>query len=101
MLVFAADVCQQDPTADASGSIQQSADTTGRSIDDIRTTKQRVDNHQYSKRSKALRVHVLPKTHIVVGDLVCIYGDRNKSRARDIYLVASVDGVWCLIRKCI
>ena len=69
----------------ASGSVQQSANTAGRSIDGIRTTqrKQRVDNHSHSERTKAHRMHVLPKTHVVVGDLVYSYGDRNKSRARD------------------
>jgi len=43
-------------------------------------------------------MHVLSKTHIVVGDLVYIYGNRNKSRARDRYFEVSVDGVWCSIR---
>ena len=33
------------------------------------------------------------------GDLVYLYGDRNKSKARDRYLVISVDGVWCNIQK--
>ena len=60
---------------------------------------QRVDNHPHSERSKAPRVHVLPKTHIIVGDIGYIYGDRSKSRVGDSYLVASVDGVWCSIRK--
>ena len=32
-------------------------------------------------------------TYVVVN----IYGDRNKSRARDRYLAVSVDGVWCNI----
>lgn len=33
------------------------------------------------------------------GDLVYLYGDRNKSRARDRYLVSSVDGSWCNSQK--
>ena len=58
-----------------------------------------VDNHPHSERSKAPRIHVLPKTHIMFGDLVIIYGDRNKSRARDRYLVVSIDSVWCSISR--
>ena len=41
----------------------------------------------------APRMHVLPKGHIVVGDLLYIYGNRNKSRACDRYLVVAIDGV--------
>ena len=63
--------------------------------------KQRVDNEPHSERSKARRMHILSKTHIVVGDLVSIYGYRNKSRARNNYLMVSVDGVWCSIRTCV
>ena len=85
--------------ADASGLVQQLADTAGRSIDDISTIQTTRCN---SERSKAPRMHVLSKAHIVVGDLVVvvyIYGDRNKSRTYDSYLVVYVDGVWYSIRK--
>jgi len=41
--------------------------------------KERVDNQPHSERSNAPRMQVLPMTHIVVGYLVYIYGDRNKS----------------------
>lgn len=33
------------------------------------------------------------------GDLEYLYSDRNKSRARDRYLVSSVDGSWCNSQK--
>ena len=36
---------------------------------------------------------------IHVGDLVYITSDRNKSSARDRYLVTSVEDRWCFIRK--
>ena len=41
--------------------------------------KQRIDNHSHSERSKAQPMDACPsEIHIVVGDLVCIYGDRNR-----------------------
>ena len=41
-----------------------------------------------------------PKTpNISVGELVHLYTDRNKHRARDRYIVVSVEGEWCNIRK--
>ena len=36
---------------------------------------------------------------IDVGDLVYLHNDRNKSRARNRYLVVSVEQLWCNIRK--
>ncbi|KAJ8378346.1 hypothetical protein AAFF_G00243660 [Aldrovandia affinis] len=36
---------------------------------------------------------------ILPGDLVYLYGDRNKSKARDRYLVSGIDGAWCSIQK--
>ena len=36
---------------------------------------------------------------VAIGDLVHLYCDRNKSRVRDRYLVTSIDGAWCYVRK--
>ena len=58
----------------------------------------RLENHPHSEKSKApqrLPIH----TPVAVGDLIYINTDRNKSRARDRYLVVSVDGGWCNVRK--
>ena len=64
---------------DASGPVQQSAKPlAGRSMI-LEQHKQCLDNNPHSECSKAPRINNLPKTNIVVGDLVYIYGDRNKS----------------------
>ena len=34
-----------------------------------------------------------------VGDLVYLYGDGNKNRGRDRYIIVSIEGEWCNIRK--
>ena len=59
----------------------------------------RADNHGHSARSKApLKIPaVLPD--IDVGDLVYLFADRNKSQARDRYLVTSTDQLWCNVHK--
>ena len=60
---------------------------------------QRVANHPYSMRAKAPSGRAGAPVSLQPGDLVYLYGDRNKSRARDRYLVVSVDGAWCNIQK--
>ena len=60
---------------------------------------QRLINHPYSMKSKAPLALPRPSPSIEVGDLVYIHSDRNKSRARDRYLVTSVDGAFCNVRK--
>ena len=60
---------------------------------------QRVANHPYSMRSKAPSGRIAVPISLQPGDLVYLYGDRNKSRARDRYLVVSTDGAWCNIQK--
>lgn len=59
----------------------------------------RLKNHPSSERSKAPAS--LPRTvpPITVGDLVYLHSDRNKSRARDRYLVVSMDPPFCNIKK--
>ena len=56
-------------------------------------------NHPYSEISKCPKRTGSPEIDISVGDLVYLYQDKNKHRARDRYLVVSLDGVWCNIRK--
>ena len=34
-----------------------------------------------------------------MGDLIYLYGDRNKSQARNRYLVVSINGEWCFVKK--
>jgi hypothetical protein len=59
----------------------------------------RVKNHPYSEKSKAPRGKMSPSPYLHIGDLVYLYADRDKSSARDRYLIASVDGQWCNIQK--
>ena len=65
----------------------------------VRQHHQRATNHPYSEKSKAPLAKPLPSTPVTVGDLVYLHADRNKTRARDRYLVVSVDGQFCNIRK--
>ena len=59
----------------------------------------RMSNHAYSEAAKSPR-GVLPcAPNLSVGDLVYLYDDRNKSSARSRYLVVSLEGEWCNIRK--
>ena len=60
---------------------------------------QRLTNHPHSAKSKAPLAQPRPTCRIEVGDLVYIHSDRNKSRARDRYLVTQVDGAFCHVRK--
>ncbi len=59
----------------------------------------RLSNHPFSARSKASSATVAPSAELEVGDLVYLFADRDKSHARDRYLVTSVDGSWCNVRK--
>ncbi|CAG2187161.1 unnamed protein product [Mytilus edulis] len=59
----------------------------------------RKSNHRYSENSKAPSGALPESPHLEVGDLVYLYNDRNKTCARDRYLVVSTDNSWCNIRK--
>ena len=61
----------------------------------------RSNNHPYSEKSKVPIADIPPAstTPIEVGNLVYLYSDGNKSRSRERYLVVSVDGHFCNIRK--
>ena len=60
---------------------------------------QRLINHPYSMNSKAPLALPRPTPSIEVGGLVYIQSDRHKSRARDRYLVTTVEGTFCNVRK--
>ena len=61
--------------------------------------QQRLINHPYSEASKTPSKKMPTTPQIDVGDLVYLHNDRNKSRARNRYLVVSVEQLWCNIRK--
>ena len=59
----------------------------------------RSSNHPYSEMSKAKVSETPPTPSIKVGDLVMLRSELSKSCARFRYLVVSLDGEWCNIRK--
>ena len=59
----------------------------------------RLGNHPASERSKAPGCCPRPSMPVQVGDLVYITSDGSKTHARNRYLVVSVDGLWCNVRK--
>ncbi|XP_068706826.1 uncharacterized protein [Montipora foliosa] len=59
----------------------------------------RLRNHPTSERSKPPGCYPRPATPVEVGDLVYITSDGSKTSARNRYLVVSVDGLWCNVRK--
>jgi len=61
--------------------------------------QQRLKNHPFSEESKAHSNLPRATPTIAVGDLVYLHSDRNKSRARDRYLVVSMDPPFCNIQK--
>ncbi|ESO95967.1 hypothetical protein LOTGIDRAFT_174988 [Lottia gigantea] len=62
-------------------------------------TNLRLKNHQFSEKSKAPYSKVLQKIDVCVGDLVYLISDGGKSNGRNRYLVTSVKGQWCYVRK--
>ena len=65
----------------------------------LRQHAQRLTNHPHSEKSKAPVAKSNLTARIAVGDLVYLYSDRNKTRARDRYLVVEVTGPFCNVRK--
>ena len=61
--------------------------------------QQRLTNHPYSEYSKAPFAQRPSSPSIQVGDLVYLHSDRNKSRARDRYLVVALEPPFCNIKK--
>ena len=61
--------------------------------------KQRIQNDPYSERCKDLtRTYSTPKS-ISVGDLVFLPADHDKTQPRSRYLVVSVEGPYCFVKK--
>lgn len=60
---------------------------------------QRLQNHPSSEKSKAPGGRIPPAPVLQVGDLIYIISDGSKTRARDRYLIVSIDGLWCNVRK--
>ena len=56
-------------------------------------------NHTSSEKSKHKSGKTANSYNVDVGDLVYLYSDRDKSRARSRYLVVSIDGEWCFIKN--
>ena len=65
----------------------------------VKQHEQRITNHTHSEKPKAPISSRRPANNITVGDLVYLFSDRNKTRARDRYLVVEVSGSFCNIRK--
>ncbi len=59
----------------------------------------RMSNHHHSMISKGGSNPLLSSSTIKVGDIVYLYKDRDKTKSRDRYIVTSIDGQWCNIRK--
>lgn len=65
----------------------------------LQQNSERLKNHSHSQRSKAPLGKEPPNANLAVGDIVYIRSDRNKTCARDRYLVISTDGAWYNIQK--
>ena len=65
----------------------------------LKQQKLREQNHPSSETSKHKSGKPARSYPIDIGDLVYLYADRDKSKARNRYLVVSTDGEWCFIKK--
>ena len=61
--------------------------------------ERRLENHLASEKSKCPTQRRQTPTSIQTGDLVYIHSDRDKTKARDRYLVTKTDGEWCYLKK--
>ena len=61
--------------------------------------KRRCTNHSPSEISKAHGHKRAPLCNVQVGDIVYLYTDLDKIHGRDRYLVTSLEGNWCSVRK--
>ena len=59
----------------------------------------RLRNHPVSKKSKAPACSPSTPPPVGVGDLIYITSDGSKNLARNRFLVVSIDGLWCNVRK--
>ena len=60
---------------------------------------QRSTNHAFSEKSKNPHGLVPNTPSLHVGDIVYLISDKDKSRARDRYLVVCIDLPWCFVKK--
>ena len=60
---------------------------------------QRSTNHAFSEKSKNPHGLVPNTPSLHVGDIVYLISDKDKSRARDRYLVVSIELPWCFLKK--
>ena len=65
----------------------------------IRQHKTRLTNHPHSQRSKAFGKPPRPKPTVKVGSLVYVYQDRNKTTARQRYMITSINQDMVKMRK--
>ena len=61
--------------------------------------KHRSTNHAYSEKSKNPRGLLANTPPLQVEDIVYLFSDKDKSRARDRYVVVSIDTPWCFVNK--
>ena len=61
----------------------------------------RSENHAYSEASKHKRGKFRTPSQVCIGDLVYLFSDEDKLHARNRYLVTSVEGNWCFVKKCV
>ena len=60
---------------------------------------EREANHAPSTKAKAPLRSFREKANIVVGDIVYLYGDKSKLKARERYMVVSINKDSCTVRK--
>ena len=65
----------------------------------LKQHEQRLSNHPLSEKSKNPLQKPFCQHNLEVGDIVYLNSDRNKSKARNRYLLVSMDGSWCYVRK--
>ena len=65
----------------------------------LKQHEQRLSNHPLSEKSKNPLQKPFLQHNLEVGDIVYLNSDRNKSKARNRYLLVSMDGLWCYVRK--
>ena len=59
----------------------------------------RSSNYSFSEKSKNPRRLIPNSPSLRVGDLVHLVSDKDKSRARDRYIIVSTDPPWCFVKK--
>ena len=65
----------------------------------VQQYQNRTSNHLASSVSKAHGHSTLSKPNLTVGSLVYLYTDGHKAKARDKYIISSISGTKCSVRK--